>query len=107
MSHLYPSAKAVKRSAEQSKRALAHNGHALHYFQLFTEFAFGGLVVGALVALISVRRLRAEFEWGLLWLVPLGLAILLMIPGFSPETRRSRLSQRSPRCSSVISASRF
>ena len=53
----------------------------MHYLQLFTEFAFGGLVVGALVALISVRRLRAGFEWGLLWLVPLGLAILLVLSG--------------------------
>ena len=81
MSHLYPSAKAVKRSAEQSKGTLAHTGHGLHYLQLFTEFAFGGLVVGALVALISIRRLRAGVEWGLLWLVPLGLAILLVSSG--------------------------
>jgi hypothetical protein len=81
MSHLYPSAKAVKRSAEQSKGALAHTGHALHYLQLFTVSALAGLAVGALIALISVRRLRAGFEWGLLWLGPLGLAILLASSG--------------------------
>ena len=81
MSHLYPSAKAVKGSAERSNGTLAHTSHALHYLQLFTEFAFGGLVVGALVAFISVRKLRAGFEWGLLWLVPLGLAIMFVLSG--------------------------
>ncbi len=106
MSHLYPSAKAVKRSAEQSKGALAHTGHALHYLQLFTEFALGGLAVGALVALISVRRLRAGFEWGLLWLVAAR-------PGDPARLLRAALRRRGagddhrarPRCSSGISAS--
>ena len=77
MSYLHPSAKAVRRSAEQSRETLAHTNHALHYLQLFTEFALGGLAVGALIALITVRGMRAGFEWALLWLIPLGLAILL------------------------------
>jgi hypothetical protein len=80
MSDLYPSARAVKHAAEHSK-PFAHTDHALHVLQLFTEFALGGLTVGALIALISVRSMRAGFGWGVLWLGPLGFAILLVLVG--------------------------
>jgi energy-coupling factor transporter ATP-binding protein EcfA2 len=81
MSHLYPSAKAVKRSAEQSKGALSHTNHAFNVLQLFAISAFAGLAVGALVAWVSVRRMRAGFEWGLVWIAPLGVAIWLAFLG--------------------------
>ena len=64
MSHLYPSAKAVRRSAEQSKGALAHPGHGLHYLQLFTEFALGGLAVGLCTFLLADDATRAGTDRG-------------------------------------------
>jgi energy-coupling factor transporter ATP-binding protein EcfA2 len=77
MSHLYPSAKVAK----PSHAAFPDPGHSLHLLQLFTGFAFAKLALGALLALITVRGLRAGVSWGLFWLLPILLAIGLAQAG--------------------------
>jgi hypothetical protein len=57
---------------------LNHLGHAVTVFSLP---AIAGIIIGAAIGWLAIRRMRAAFEWGLLWLIPLGLVVLLIKGG--------------------------
>lgn len=54
---------------------LAHSG------TIFAASAIAGVFIGCALGWICVRRMRAGFEWGFLWAVPLALAVLLVRSG--------------------------
>jgi hypothetical protein len=69
--------KAERHVSKADRQTLHHFNHAFDALGLFSACAIAGIALGALIGWISVRRLRGGFEWGLLWLVPFGLAILM------------------------------
>ena len=60
---------------------LEHLQNTMHVAGLFAGFCIGGMAVGALIGWYSMRRMRAGFEWGLLWLIPLAYAALGTLSG--------------------------
>jgi energy-coupling factor transporter ATP-binding protein EcfA2 len=79
MKLLYAAAKGM--TAAKGGHLFAHTNHNLHVVEFFTLSVAFGAAVGLLLAWITVRRLRAGFEWALLSTVPLCLALLLVRTG--------------------------
>ncbi len=60
---------------------LGHLNHAGHILGLVGWSGTAGALIGMGIGWLSVRQLRARFDWAAVWLAPLALAILLVRAG--------------------------
>ncbi len=68
-------AKTGRHVSKADRHTLQHFNHAFDALGLFAVFAIAGGLIGVLLGWITVRRMRCGWEWGLLWLFPLSLAV--------------------------------